>query len=96
MQAAVAEEERKRQQALERQAAEKGETKWVLSVRESRSKTQGQGLRVSTAGLAEIDELDRDNDSEEGDSEEERKVTRGRMRYGKVRCGAIGVGTYPY
>jgi hypothetical protein len=86
MQAAMAEEERKRQVALDRQGAEKGETKWVLSVREQKKEAEGI-LRVTTAGLGEIDELG--DDESEDDSEDEtqggkRELARGRIRFGKV------------
>jgi hypothetical protein len=78
-QAALAEEELKRSQAIERQAAELGETKWVLSVQQP--KAQGNNLQIVSASFGDIDASD-------SESEEDGKDTvrpSGRMTYGKVR-----------
>jgi len=55
MQEALAAEEFKRVQALERQAADAGETKWVLSYQDQRPKTQQAPMRIVTAGFSAID-----------------------------------------
>jgi hypothetical protein len=62
MQAALAAEERKRQEALDRAAANSGETKWVLSYKDN---SKPQGMRVVHAGFAAID-ADEDGSEEEG------------------------------
>jgi hypothetical protein len=76
IQAALAEEEQQRAAAIEKHAADMGETKWVLSVRKQEPPAQS-GLVVQSTGFAEIDHA-----SDEGESEEERP--RGRATYGKV------------
>ena len=60
IQAALAAEEAKRSEALERQAAEAGETKWVLSFRDDHSGgaqtgTHNGSVRVITTGYSDID-----------------------------------------
>ena len=57
MEMATAEEEAKRERALERLAADAGETKWVLSTAEKRLEDEGMViLSVATAGYGDIDE----------------------------------------
>jgi hypothetical protein len=75
IQAAMAEEQAKKDAALERHALEVGETRWVLSVRPTHIPTSPE-IVVTNAGFAEIDEDD-DEDSEE----EEERV--GRLVFGK-------------
>jgi hypothetical protein len=77
MQAAVAEEEEKRNLAMERHAAIMGETRWVLSVRKQ-IEPKDSDLIVGTIGHAEIDQTSEDED----DSDRERP--QGRMTFGKV------------
>ncbi|KAF2090757.1 hypothetical protein K490DRAFT_53713 [Saccharata proteae CBS 121410] len=56
VQAALAEEEAKRTEALERQAAAAGETHWVLSFREpEKGLEQPSVMHVKTAGYAHLD-----------------------------------------
>ena len=55
IQEALAAEELKRQQALDRQAADAGETKWVLSYQEVKAKTREAPMRIVTAGYGSID-----------------------------------------
>jgi hypothetical protein len=69
----MAEEQAKREAALERHALEVGETRWVLSVRPTHIPTSPE-VMVTSAGFADIDEDDED-------SEEEEKV--GRVVFGK-------------
>lgn len=56
IQAALGEEEEKREKAIEKLAAEAGETKWVLSTVETNAGECKQGLRVETTGFSDIDE----------------------------------------
>lgn len=78
IQAALAAEEAKREEALERQAAEAGETKWFLSFRPeerdggvgalSNGDKNGRGaLRVMSAGYSGLDRYDVSTDQDEGD-----------------------------
>ena len=58
IQAALAAEEAKRSEAIDRQASEAGETKWVLSVRNEGGAVNGNAtgnLRVVTKGYVDID-----------------------------------------
>ncbi|KAH7042595.1 hypothetical protein B0J12DRAFT_702247 [Macrophomina phaseolina] len=76
--AAIAAEELKRDQALERAAAEAGETRWVLSFREPEKEArQRNALRVVSAGYADLD-----NEDDSDDDDEEVPQT-GRMSFGK-------------
>ncbi|CZR61547.1 uncharacterized protein PAC_11444 [Phialocephala subalpina] len=54
IQAAMASEEAKKQAALERQAAELGDTRWVLNF-EDQKKVSGLALRVVQTGFANLD-----------------------------------------
>lgn len=86
VQAALAAEELKRAQAVERQAAEAGETRWVLSFRDPEEGGQGRekqpALNVVSAGFAVIDAAGDEELSEE--EEGARRVVEGRQRFGKV------------
>lgn len=68
LQSALAAEEKKRQEALDKAAQYTGETKWVLSFKEPLEGKQDTGLKVRQAGFAEIDA--------EGDSEEDEQETK--------------------
>ncbi|KAK0663203.1 hypothetical protein DIS24_g1284 [Lasiodiplodia hormozganensis] len=75
--AAIAAEELKRSQAIEKAAAEAGETRWVLSFREPEKEArQRSALCVVSAGYAA---LDNDDDSDEEDDAPQV----GRMSFGK-------------
>lgn len=78
LQAVLAAEEEKRVQAIERQAAAAGDTRWVLSFRDPDADAAGQGgLMVVNAGFAAIDgagSYDEDHDE---------RVTVGRRSFGK-------------
>ncbi|KAK7514387.1 uncharacterized protein IWZ02DRAFT_493473 [Phyllosticta citriasiana] len=80
VQAAVAAEEAKRAAAMERQAAEAGETRWVLSFMEPEKESRRKGsLNVVSAGFADLDNTnDDDNDDDEDDVPQV-----GRMAFGK-------------
>jgi hypothetical protein len=85
--AALAEEERKRNEAIEKQAAAAGETKWKLNVVEPpRWKAANTGLQVEYVGWGAVDASD--SEDNESDSEEEnvpkRTMVKGRMVFRKV------------
>lgn len=56
IQAAVGEEEEKREKAIERSAAEAGETKWVLSTVNVGACEVKHGLRIAVGGYSDIDQ----------------------------------------
>jgi hypothetical protein len=78
-QAALAEEELKRSKAIDRQAAELGETKWVLSIQEP--KVERSSLKIVSASFADIDASDDESDDA---GEETTSRASGRISYGKV------------
>lgn len=86
--AALAEEERKRSDAVEKQAAAAGETKWTLNVVEPpRWKAANTGLQVEYVGWAAIDASDSEDDESDSDEEEgapRRTMVKGRMVFRKV------------
>jgi len=84
--AALEEEENKRQAALDRQAAELGDTRWVLSFEGQNGATPPKSLRVVQAGFANLDipsplhtQLDKDDELPFGD----KPVVVGRRSFGK-------------
>lgn len=86
VQAALAAEEEKRIQALERHAADSGETRWVLSVQEQ--PRPQQSLDVVTAGFGDIDSLDHEEDSlfDKGDEDDDiAPGPTGRRIFGKMK-----------
>ena len=60
IQAATTDEEAKKESAIERLAAEAGDTKWVLSTteRDEVGGDRGLEMRITKAGYGEIDEVD--------------------------------------
>lgn len=80
VQAALAAEEAKRQEALERQAAEAGETKWVLNL--PGSEVAPLGFTVVNAGYSVLDAAGSDLHEEENEDEEGRPSMPGRKSYG--------------
>jgi hypothetical protein len=64
LQSALAEEEKKRQQALDKAAQHAGETKWVLSYTDPLAGKRQESLQVTQAGFAELDEEDSDAEVE--------------------------------
>jgi len=52
---ALAAEEQKRQEAIDRQAANAGETKWVLSYQDQKPKYKQSPMRIVSAGFSSID-----------------------------------------
>lgn len=77
---ALAAEELKRSQALDRQAAAAGETKWVLSYKAPKPDVIGPRMRIITAGFSTIDSAAR-TETEDSDEEEEQGV-QGRRSFG--------------
>lgn len=72
LQTALAAEEQKRQEALDKAAEHTGETKWVLSVQDPQRNQRQDTMKVTQAGFAE---LDADSGSE-GEEEEARPIRR--------------------
>jgi len=89
IQAALAGEEQKRAQAIERQAADAGETRWMLSIVEEPSRVR-PGLNVVNAGFGQIDVThtnhnEDDDDEEEDDDDEGHTPLAGRRIFGKFK-----------
>jgi hypothetical protein len=82
IEAAAAAEDAKRQAALEKAAAESGDTRWVLSFEDQRASTPSNlALRVVHTGYANIDVPSSLRPME--DVEEEKLVMVGRRSFGK-------------
>jgi hypothetical protein len=96
VQAALAAEEAKRQAALERQAVEAGDTRWVLSFEDQKGSVTSPmlAIRVIQAGYANLDAPPTSNirSFEEDSTWEEKPAVIGRRSFGKfnkvleVRC----------
>lgn len=81
VQAALAAEEAKRLEVLERQAADAGETKWVLNL--PRQDVQPVGFTVVSAGYGTIDSHGgHEQDEEDETSLAQRPSMQGRRSYG--------------
>lgn len=85
---AAASQERKRAEAVAREGAMKGETKWYLSVQTPQRPAVESPLRIVSAGYSTLDATDRkpEPDSEEDDDEESsprRPHMPGRISFGK-------------
>lgn len=66
LQSAVAAEEKKRQEALDKAAQHTGETKWVLSFHDPLDGKRQEVMKVRHAGFAEIDaQSDSEYDSDD-------------------------------
>ncbi|KAK5119843.1 hypothetical protein LTR85_007169 [Meristemomyces frigidus] len=79
---ALAAEEQKRTEAIERQAAERGESKWYLSFKEPQASAADSPLRVVSAGYSLLDAASTSN--ARSDEEETRpKPIAGRRSFGK-------------
>jgi hypothetical protein len=83
IQAAIASEEAKRQAALEKQAAEAGDTRWVLSFEDQNhfSASTSTVLRVVSTGFANIDTLP--SQAAYVEDVEDKPVMVGRRSFGK-------------
>ncbi|KAF1981731.1 hypothetical protein K402DRAFT_425150 [Aulographum hederae CBS 113979] len=79
-------EEQKRNEFLERQAAEAGETRWMLSLPENKSKEspggRNEGLTIVEAGFGDIDAADDDDSEEEVEEDNNGGLVAGRWRFG--------------
>lgn len=82
IQAAMASEEAKKQAALERQAAELGDTRWVLNF-EDQKKASGLALRVVQTGFANLDASPVKIQYIDEDQLEEKPAMVGRRSFGK-------------
>jgi|SRR5579871_1699912 len=86
--AALADEERKRNEAIEKQAAAAGETKWTLNIVEPPHwKTANTDLQVEYVGWAAIDASDSEGNESDNEEEEDvpkRNMVKGRMVFRKV------------
>lgn len=84
---AIAEEEAKRQAALEKQGTEAGDTRWVLSFEDQKAAAASQplALRVVSAGYASIDvTVPRTFETIDGEeSSEDKPVIVGRRSFGR-------------
>ncbi|KAH7135015.1 hypothetical protein B0J11DRAFT_149557 [Dendryphion nanum] len=65
LQAALAAEEKKREDAIARAAEKAGETRWFLSFQDPRDGARKPGMNVIQAGFATIDAESDDNDEDE-------------------------------
>jgi hypothetical protein len=83
LQSALAAEEKKRQEALDKAAQHAGETKWVLSYTDPLAGKRQESLQVTQAGFAELDEDDSDDD--EAEVKPIRKKFRGGLKRKEVR-----------
>ena len=88
VQAALAAEEAKRQAALEKQAVDAGDTRWVLNFKEDLKSSNSQSrkcLRIVEAGFASIDHslAGRHSAEYDEDSDLEAPIMTGRRSYGK-------------
>lgn len=82
IQAAAAAEDAKRQAALERAAAESGDTRWVLSFEDQRASAPPKlALRVVQTGYANLDVPSTTRPAE--DFDEDKPVMVGRRSFGK-------------
>jgi len=96
VQAALASEEAKRQAALEKQAADAGDTRWVLSFEDQRllAASSPLGLRIVQTGFANIDSSQSEIRIEE-DGLEDKPVMVGRRSFGRFNK-ALEVSLYSF
>ena len=82
---ALASEEQKRNEALEREAEERGETKWYLSFKEPQSSVTTTPLRVVSAGYSTLDATNPGavSPSQEDDGPGSARENPGRRSFGK-------------
>ncbi|TVY41573.1 hypothetical protein LOCC1_G004227 [Lachnellula occidentalis] len=85
IQKALADEEAKRQAALERQAAEAGDTRWVLSFEDQKqtAASSALALRVVQTGYANLDSVPSLQVRSMGEEQEDKPIVVGRRSYGK-------------
>ena len=82
---ALAAEEQKRTEALEREAADRGETKWYLSFKEPEASVAQTPLRIMSAGFSTLDSTSaaRDRSSDEDVDTTKPPSSFGRRSFGK-------------
>jgi hypothetical protein len=85
LQLALAAEEKKQQEALDKAAQHAGETKWVLSYTDPLAGKRQESLQVTQAGFAELDEDD--SDEEEAEARPIRKKFGGGLKKKEVCIG---------
>ena len=90
---AVAAEERQREEAFDREAADRGESKWYLSFKQPQKPASASPFRVVSAGYSTLDGSNtKDKNSEDEAESAEPQV--GRRSFGKFNKG-LEVGTTP-
>ncbi|KAI6809906.1 hypothetical protein KC332_g12580 [Hortaea werneckii] len=83
---AVAAEERQREEAFDREAADRGESKWYLSFKQPQKPVSASPFRVVSAGYSTLDGSNtKDKDSEDEGESAEPQV--GRRSFGKFNKG---------
>lgn len=90
LQSALAAEEKKRQEALDKAAQHAGETKWVLSYTDPLAGKRPEALQVRQTGYAELDAAD-DSDDEEEEVRPIRKQFGGGVRRKEVRLAGMAI-----
>ena len=80
---ALAAEEQKRTEALEREAAHRGESKWYLSIREPQVPAAESPMHIVSAGYSTLDTAQDRFSEEEGEGGAVPQVT-GRRSFGKI------------
>ena len=87
---ALASEERKRSEAIEREAADRGESKWYLSYKEPQAPAVESPLRIVSAGYSALDASGNNRSSEE-ENEGSKPPVVGRRSFGNFnRTAADG------
>ena len=82
---ALAAEEQRRTEAVEREAADRGETKWYLSFKEPQAPAQESPLRIVSAGYSTLDAAvhSTDRSSEEDVDLDVPQQVKGRRSFGR-------------
>lgn len=83
IQAALAAEEAKRSEAIERQAAEAGETKWVLSFRDEEGAVDSHAAGTMRIVTNSYTDIDRATETYTHDEEPYKPLVVGRRSFGK-------------
>lgn len=84
VQEALASAERKRSEALDQEAADRGETKWYLSVKQPQTRAQEAPLQIMSAGYSMLDStgIATERSSDEDEIELPRPTFTGRRSFG--------------
>ncbi len=86
---ALASEERKRVEAIEREGAGRGETKWYLSFQKPPVAQSESPLRIVSAGYSALDVVGKARSSEDDDEEAVRPQIQGRRSFGNYKSKAV-------